>query len=226
MAFKLTPHAAQRLLERTSLSEEEATTLLNVGGTVFAGHQPEDNRVHMLLYSDVDNRFFVAVANMRDEAVVTVLTLSQYEAKYDFVDKSRLLRAKAIAIPGTPRTSRGLSVSCRYVGLDGIIRVRSLGRAESFSPITPPEVLATDADFKNLVGFLCSARGIEWERLIDVSVRECAHDSPKLVPIDLPGRELAFRIRWLDTVEVIPNDCPPRCLSIFVRGLSNVTSYV
>ena len=196
MAFKLTPHAAQRLLERTSLSEVQATALLNAGRIVFAGHQHEDNRVHILFYSVADGRYFVAVANMRDEAVVTVLTSSQYRSRYGIIDEGRFLRAKAIASPGIPRTSRGPLLSCRYVGLDGAVHLRSLGRAEDGVSIASPEVLAGDLHFTNLLRLRCAAKGIEWVSVIDVSVRECAQDPPTCVPIELPGSDFLFALRW------------------------------
>ena len=196
MPFALTQHAEQRVSERTSLTSERLQILLNSSDPVFTGHQPVDNRVQLVFYSISDNRFFVAIANMRDESIVTVLTLGQYRDSYGRIDDSKLLRAKRFALPGTPRSTRGLLLSCKYVDPKGMLRVRSLGRVDGFNVSTPPEVLAEDLELRTVIHSRCDKYQIDWNRVVAVCVRECNDDTSTVLPLDLPAADLLVELRW------------------------------
>lgn len=192
--LRLTPHAQQRVLERTKLTPDQATKLLNAHRPIFTGFQCADNRVHVIFYSVPDTCCFFAVANMRDGAVATVLTHAQYRARYGYVSENRLASAKRREVPQeVPTTSIVLGV--RLIGPAGRVVARNLGRAHGFSAATAPDRLAQDEDLRALICERCAERGIDFDALIGVTVRPTQDGTP--IELQLDGMSgTGLLLRW------------------------------
>ena len=102
----LTPHAAQRLGERTSLSPSELIRILSTDNLVSLGVELGTKRESKLFFSKFDDKFFVAIQDTCDGYVVTVLTLEYWHnlsEKHFFekriVSKQELLNAIMVSDP-------------------------------------------------------------------------------------------------------------------------------
>ena len=90
-----TKHAACRLTERTSLEIENFIDLINKGLYINLGSKPGIHKQHLLIYSDIDNEFFVAIIDSYCGSIITVLTLDYHEMlawRVPERDKNELLK--------------------------------------------------------------------------------------------------------------------------------------
>jgi len=71
-------HAFERLGQRTSLTCEEVSELLDGGAYVNTGSKPGFNREHLVFYSVRDKEHFVAIRDSQSGTVVTVLPLAYH----------------------------------------------------------------------------------------------------------------------------------------------------
>ena len=79
MQAVLTLHARQRLCERTSLTEEEFVRILDLYLTVSVGYETEAKRWHRLFYSAKDDVHLVAIQDLANGEVITILPLDYHE---------------------------------------------------------------------------------------------------------------------------------------------------
>ncbi len=79
MEARLTFHATQRLAERTTLSEDDLFGLIHNRRCVIVGIEPYTNRLHKLFYSVTDKSHFVAIQDMANGEVITILPLDYHE---------------------------------------------------------------------------------------------------------------------------------------------------
>ena len=96
---KLTIHGKERLYERTKLLKEELFEMLKKERCVILKLEEYTNKLHKLFFSMVDREHFVAIQDIADGCVVTVLTLEYYANLCGQVKNSKLNEAtkKAIA---------------------------------------------------------------------------------------------------------------------------------
>jgi len=79
MELRLTYHAAQRLNERTTLSEDQLFGLIHNRRCVIVGIEPFTNRLHKLIYSEPDKTHFVAIQDIATAEVITILPIDYHE---------------------------------------------------------------------------------------------------------------------------------------------------
>ena len=82
VASTLSLHARERLGERFRISSERLLAILNRGHGKKIGTSVESHLVHRLLWSPVDEQLFVAIQDVIDGTVLTVLTLEMYRRDY------------------------------------------------------------------------------------------------------------------------------------------------
>lgn len=193
--FTLSPHAVQRVTQRTQLSPDEVTLLLNRLDPIFTGYQTTDNRVHIVFYSVPDARCFFAVANMRDGAVATILTFGQYRWRYGPVSDGVLIAAKRRVLPAVAEPALGLIFTAR-VYVDGITATRNLGRVLECNVTATPEALAEDPELQALLRQRCAERGIDFATVLSIGFRVAYDSAPTELPLDLPGADAVLRQRW------------------------------
>lgn len=196
VTFVLSPHAEQRVVERTSLTPKAVTALLNAPHPVLTGYQPEDNRVHVIFYSERDDDHFFAVTNLRNGIVATILNFRQYRWRFGEVEVTKLFKAKRKVVPNEIRGNVGILLSGRVMRADGSVAVCNLGRTLDFSAATLPEVLAQDPALRALIRERCTERGVDYQALVEVIVREANKDLGVPLPLAFPGSDLAQRARW------------------------------
>jgi len=197
MVFHLSAHAAQRVVERSRLTPEETVRLLNLDPRVFIGHQQEDNRVHLCLYSLQDARFYVAVGNARDGAIATVLTLAQFQWSHSRVPDDKLWRARRYVI-SDEGPERPLQVSAKVIRSDGRFKMMLLGKLDGFTIRKGVDALIEHPEFLDQVHELCKEKGVDFERVAMLVVRERSDDVGVLLPIELPGNKMLHQTRWTE----------------------------
>jgi hypothetical protein len=75
----MTAHANVRLQERTTLSEQDFLSILDTYRTTSAGYEPQTCRWHRLFYSRPDDKHFVAIQDISNGEVITILPLDFHE---------------------------------------------------------------------------------------------------------------------------------------------------
>jgi hypothetical protein len=79
----LSAHAARRLSERFQIAESDLLHLLNSGFGKRLGVSKESHLVHRLLWSIEDEAPLVAIQDICNGTVLTVLTIDMYRRNYD-----------------------------------------------------------------------------------------------------------------------------------------------
>lgn len=79
----LSNHACQRLRERFKIEASELLRLLNSGLGKKIGVSAQTQLAHRLVWSPIDQAFLVAIQNVVDGAVLTVLTIEMYQRDYE-----------------------------------------------------------------------------------------------------------------------------------------------
>lgn len=79
----LSLHATQRVAERFRISAEELLEVLNIGQGKRIGSTHGSHLVHRLLWSHVDKDLLVAIQDIRDGTVLTLLPLEMYRRDYE-----------------------------------------------------------------------------------------------------------------------------------------------
>lgn len=93
----LTNHALSRLGERSSLSQEEITGILDAGGGIPISLQKGGRHAHRLIYSPRDEDWFMVVQDGGDGGVLTVMPLAFLEGRTTVTAaQKRQARRKAI----------------------------------------------------------------------------------------------------------------------------------
>src|SRR3546814_10376923 len=78
----LSQHAQDRILERLRISPQDLLDLLNGGHGKKIGRSARTHLAHRLLWSHVDESLLVAIQDVVDGTILTVLTLELYCGKY------------------------------------------------------------------------------------------------------------------------------------------------
>jgi len=89
----LTKHGRLRLNERTTLTEQAFTTILDTYRTSSAGYEPKTFRWHRLFYSRPDDKHFVAIQDISNGEVITILPLDYHENLAWKISKKKLRQA-------------------------------------------------------------------------------------------------------------------------------------
>jgi len=80
---KLSTHAVERLNERFNINSDEFLYLLNSGQGKKIGKSIQTHLAHRLLWSHKDEQLLVAIQDVVDGVVLTVLTLEMYCRDYE-----------------------------------------------------------------------------------------------------------------------------------------------
>lgn len=80
--YKISNHAAVRILERTSLSIGQLLDRLSANGVAWLPAKLPEGHRHALIYCARSERFLVAVIHEADRVVKTIVTLEQWENMY------------------------------------------------------------------------------------------------------------------------------------------------
>src|SRR3546814_3780470 len=78
----LSQHAQDRILERLRISPQDLLDLLNGGHGKKIGRSARTHLAHRLLWSHVYESLLVAIQDVVDGTILTVLTLEMYCGKY------------------------------------------------------------------------------------------------------------------------------------------------
>ena len=100
----LTLHAEQRLTQRTRLSPDQLKTLLDHGATVPVATQKGGRFAQRLVYSTVDEKWFIVVQDADDGGVLTVMPLDYVKGRLPVTAaQKRSARKRVHALENPPR---------------------------------------------------------------------------------------------------------------------------
>lgn len=83
---RLSTHANQRLYERTYLNDTALLKLMESNSFFLLGKEIGNDKWHCLIYSTVDDKYFVAIKDSKTHSIVTILPLEyhlNFEVKLD-----------------------------------------------------------------------------------------------------------------------------------------------
>lgn len=139
MKTHFTRHAWSRILGRLSLSPSDVAQLLDRNIAVDVGVEPGSNRQHRVFFSEPDRVCFVAIQDMKNGAVVTVLPVHFHDQIAWQVSAEAQEAAQVLAFQATAavdgRMSRldglqvasALRITAYHRAADGSARARGLG---------------------------------------------------------------------------------------------------
>jgi len=99
LPLQLTDHARSRLRERTSLSESAFVGLLQNYQTVSVGYRRSSGHWHRLFYSQSDRTHFIAIQDIANGDIITILPLDYHENLAWRIEEAQKRRAVWKASP-------------------------------------------------------------------------------------------------------------------------------
>lgn len=117
-ALNLTKHALVRLNERTRLTEWQFNQIISKQLFINLGNKPGMNREHLLFYSKADNDCFVAIRDVLNGEIITVLTTEFHKNLAWDVNEELKLEAQRIQTykaKAEDHKTRTLHISVSYM---------------------------------------------------------------------------------------------------------------
>ncbi|MBB1358671.1 hypothetical protein H5132_11410 [Pseudoalteromonas sp. SG45-6] len=187
-------HAIKRINERTRLTSNNIADIIDLGLAVDIGSERVFNKKHWLLYSEIDEDFFVAIQDSYTGLIVTVLPLEYHENLAWKIDECNLTEAKSnIEVNDIPsmlqelkkqlnyEPSKNIHVKIRYLDNDNSVKTKNLFKlpAEKFNYSS--ENVFIDKRFDNNVRELSELEGINPFNIFEVLLSYKKEKSPKIV---------------------------------------------
>lgn len=152
--WNFTKHAFQRLGERTSHTVKSWLELFECGKFINLGAKPGLLREHLLFWSKEDQAAYIAIRDVLDGSIITVLPLEYHEVLAWKITEEQIKLARELVQPPNQSAEKfSLSVS---VLVDGRVKVRDLGRF----PISLLSEIDTEP-FKRDLRQILSAQGFD-----------------------------------------------------------------
>lgn len=189
-------HATGRVSQRTTLTPEEISYLLDNGVFVNTGKFPVFNREHLLFYSDVDKSCFVAVRDRISGTVVTVLPL-EYQSNLaweiseeDQKTAKELWRKFKASSKTEKRLKRELHtkigfihVSMQYIDDEDKIKTRKMFSVPHDEFAGSPEEFYLSEIFTSKVNEFSNSVRIPVKEITAVSIKKGNNGKPFFVPL-------------------------------------------
>lgn len=178
----LSMHAEQRLSERFKITKESLLGLLNSGLGVRIGASKETHLIHRLLWSDTDNAPLVAIQDVVDGTLLTLLTADMYQRDYDSRLTEKRLQRSVDQLAHHRRNQRsgqeGTSTPGKalIVGYFSDDQVRILGTWKEEVPSGNLEALGTAPHFWGWVIQRIHDKELPLERLRSVGAKSAKWD--------------------------------------------------
>jgi hypothetical protein len=179
---RFTTHAFERVLQRLALSHAEVAAILDHDLAVMVGIDSFSNRLRRVFLSVPDSEFFVAVQDIRNGEVVTVLPLD-YHANLRWPIKEKHLveaaakmgrpapnvRGLAGVIPKVPRSA--IRIACAWPDKNGSPRLKNLGSWPAEEAPADIALLAHIPEFVREIMTRAAAKGIPCRSPLQIYLR-------------------------------------------------------
>jgi len=172
----LSHHAKLRLNERSNLQENELLKMLNTDSFINLGYEVGFFRQHCLLFSVIDNQYYVAVQDNKSGKVITFLTV-QYHLQlswklsktYGSIDEELLRRARLVAKKSLTQADLPVRISLkvRYVDDLDVLKIVVVKKfnAESWG-YDPSKLILDHQKVSNLINYWMKKNNVK--ELVDV----------------------------------------------------------
>jgi hypothetical protein len=174
----LSLHAKKRLSERFRISSERLLEILNMGHGIKIGASVESHLAHRLLWSPVDEQIFVAIQNVINGTILTVLTLEMYRRDYgSSVTERRVQKVINMMVHSgmAPASLWKPDVPKEYVtvyaDLCSTNNIIALGRWKGAVDSVYLEDLGTKIEFWSWVATQITARGAMLDEVLSVKAK-------------------------------------------------------
>lgn len=157
----LSKHAQLRLNERSNLVESQLINMLNTYSYINLGREIGFYRQHCLLFSAIDDRYYVAVQDHNSGKVITFLPLKYHlqlswklDKAYLTIDEEILRRAQVVAkysltqadLPST------ISLKIRYIDSQDNLKIKVIKKFNAnFWDYDPRKLIIQNQKVKNLI---------------------------------------------------------------------------
>ncbi len=187
-------HAIKRINERTRLTNNNIADIIDLGLAVDVGTERIFNRKHWLIYSVIDEGFFVAIQDSYTGLVVTVLPVEYHENLAWKIDECSLTEAKSnIEVNDIPsllqeftkqlnyEPSKNIHVKVRYLDNNNTVKTKSLFKLPAAQFNYSSENILIDKRFNNNIRELSEFKGINPLSIFEVLLSYKKEKSPKII---------------------------------------------
>lgn len=172
-------HSLQRIEQRSKISTEDLSLILDSGLVVNVGCEPGFDRQHLLFFSPDDNQCFVAIQDRYIGKVVTVLPLDYHENIAWKVSEEQCQKAqqkmqdfsnvKSASFETSP--PKKVLLSALYLDENQKQKVKGLGKdAQALFDIETGQLVKEKGTFKRMCQFIKNA-GLNPDIVYGLSVR-------------------------------------------------------
>lgn len=201
---KLTEHALQRLTERCSLQPDVMCEILDKKLAVHMGYDPYKTEVGIeLFYSRPDDSPYIALQNLRNGLVVTIVPLSFHRNKLH-VTPAELAQARWLAQKVTPRPNEiWLKVRARYIDDQGQFAAKTVMHVDATAYNGDVQHLRDSFGFDMSVRLNGIGKGIDPFRIVEASIQRMPMGEPVFFDLATmtPTQRMMLALRQRATVE-------------------------
>jgi len=184
-------HAFERVTQRTKLSCEEISRILDLKLALNTGRKPGLNRSHLLFYSHEDNDFFVAIQDDLTGTVVTILPLDYHANLAWSISPEECSKAKELffSVPQEEVKSHKkfdavqFVISIHYLDDNGKQKTKVLKKISSQPYNNKIKNLLTDESFFTKLDMFITEHGLDARQVFGISIRLGSHGVPVFVDL-------------------------------------------
>lgn len=115
----ITDHARLRLMQRSRLPLHVLTDMLDKREYVDLGSKPGILKEHLLIYSRLDERWYVLIRDITSGSIVTVLPENYHDSSFIKIKESDKQSAYDLAYKGRGSRSEFISINLCFNDFDG-----------------------------------------------------------------------------------------------------------
>lgn len=191
-------HALKRLNERTKLTTESVSDIIDMGLAIDIGTEPVFKRKHWLFYSKLDVNFFIAIQDEYTGYVITVLPVEYHEklawnidkkyfteAKYNIEEKNIQVMLKEFRELNS-EPAKNILVKVRYLDSSNAVKTKSLFKLPAIDFNYSLEDVPIDKTFNNSIKQHLEAAGISSQSIFEVLLSYKREKKPRIVAWNAP----------------------------------------
>ena len=151
--------------------------MLDYGGAIDVGVEAVFDRKHWLLYSDLDDCFFVAVQDRYTGLVITILPLDYHENLAWKIDSNSLIAAKEKSSNYNPANTNKskvppsiIIIKVKYKSDDSYYKTATLTKFKASDYNNDLYRVLKDKSFESEVYYHCKLKGIDSMKIHDISI--------------------------------------------------------
>lgn len=192
-------HAFDRLKQRTALTCNDVTSILDLNLMVNLGSIPGFNRRHLLIYSVFDDDFFIVIQDYLTGIIVTILPVEYHENIAWNISMEEKDKAKEILIRSEfgskkidqffqkqklPTPAKNFVINAYFIDKSGMQKSQCILKVKSNYYNNEVKYLISDGQVMSEIQEIIKNKLVNFDSAFAISIRLGSHGNPVIVDLD------------------------------------------